>query len=217
MSRQRSNPIFGRRFPLIENGTIYGQVFPLKTTSDGRDVAEIHYYHLWARDCGGHGHRFGYRACFRAGWRIGHASFVIQMDGNLLVCRRTREYSLRCQPDRSCIDSSRRGSRCESLDFSRKHASYLSPTVCQRGCGADRCEEMIELTRGSVINLGEPDHPMNGSLFISSKAWPLAGKMSATNFPQVSLTRLNSFLTQRSPGLTLAAPRAGDHCYQQFY
>ncbi len=39
-----------------ENGTIYGQVFPAKTLRDKAPAAEVHYYHLWRRDCGGHGH-----------------------------------------------------------------------------------------------------------------------------------------------------------------
>ena len=47
-------------------------------------------------------------------------------------------------------------------------ASYLNETLCERGCGADRCQEMIALRRGRLINLGESGHPMNGSLFVSS-------------------------------------------------
>src|ERR1035438_456475 len=39
-----------------ENGTIYGQVFPAKSSSGDLPTAEIHYYHLWRRDCGPHGH-----------------------------------------------------------------------------------------------------------------------------------------------------------------
>src|ERR1700733_6235995 len=42
--------------PEQENGTIYGQVFPAKTSTDARPVAEVHYYHLWKKDCGPHGH-----------------------------------------------------------------------------------------------------------------------------------------------------------------
>ena len=39
-----------------EDGTIYGQVFPAKSSSGDLPTAEIHYYHLWKRDCGPHGH-----------------------------------------------------------------------------------------------------------------------------------------------------------------
>ena len=39
-----------------EDGTIYGQVFPVKSLGDGKPAVEIHFYHLWKRDCGPHGH-----------------------------------------------------------------------------------------------------------------------------------------------------------------
>ncbi|MGI4830794.1 MAG: hypothetical protein ACRYFU_21770, partial [Janthinobacterium lividum] len=39
-----------------ENGTIYGQVFPSRGSAGSEQTAEIHYYHLWKRDCGPHGH-----------------------------------------------------------------------------------------------------------------------------------------------------------------
>ena len=36
-----------------ENGTIYGQVFPAKGSTGERPLVEIHFYHLWRKDCGG--------------------------------------------------------------------------------------------------------------------------------------------------------------------
>ena len=39
-----------------ENGTIYGQVFPVKSLGGGLPAVEIHFYHLWKIDCGPHGH-----------------------------------------------------------------------------------------------------------------------------------------------------------------
>jgi hypothetical protein len=87
-----------------------------------------------------------------------------------------------------------------------KHASYLNETLCQRGCGADRCQEMTALRPGKLINLGEPGHPMNGSLFISSNRWPLAGKMATTNFPENAVARLNQF-----PATDIAWYSAGRH------
>jgi hypothetical protein len=41
---------------MMENGTVYGQVFPARNSADAAPAAEIHYYHLWKRDCGSHGH-----------------------------------------------------------------------------------------------------------------------------------------------------------------
>ena len=73
-----------------------------------------------------------------------------------------------------------------------KHASYLNQALCEKGCGADRCENMTALAPAKLINLGEATHPMNGSVFIApSPAWPLAAKMTATNFPPSVLARLS--------------------------
>jgi hypothetical protein len=38
-----------------ENGAIYGQVFPRRQDRSGT-LVEIHYYHLWSKDCGQRGH-----------------------------------------------------------------------------------------------------------------------------------------------------------------
>ena len=38
--------------PLAPNGVIYGQVFPRHFTSGEDPFLEVHFYHLWARDCG---------------------------------------------------------------------------------------------------------------------------------------------------------------------
>ena len=43
-----------------------------------------------------------------------------------------------------------------------------------------------------IINLGEPGHPMNGSEFVASNAWPLEQKMSHTDFPPAPIARLNA-------------------------
>jgi hypothetical protein len=47
---------------------------------------------------------------------------------------------------------------------------------------------------------------MNGSLFISSTAWPLAGKMANTNFPVSPIDRLNEL-----PDSDIAWFNAGRH------
>ena len=50
---------------------------------------------------------------------------------------------------------------------------------------------MIALESAEIVNLGEPAHAMNGSLFIASSSWPLAAKMVKTNFPPSVLARLS--------------------------
>jgi len=51
-----------------KNGAIYGQVFP-----NGR-FTEIHYYHLWSRDCGRFSHKFD----------VEHVSFLLAEDHKAL-------------------------------------------------------------------------------------------------------------------------------------
>jgi hypothetical protein len=65
---------------------------------------------------------------------------------------------------------------------------------------------MVPLQSGRVINLGEPGHPMNGSLFISSSAWPLGFKMEHTNFPEEPVARL-----ERLPPTEIAWFNPGRH------
>jgi hypothetical protein len=50
---------------------------------------------------------------------------------------------------------------------------------------------MNPLSIGKIINLGEPGHAMNGSLWIGSPSWPLAVKMATTDFPPAAITRLD--------------------------
>jgi hypothetical protein len=51
---------------------------------------------------------------------------------------------------------------------------------------------MVALKIRKVVNLGEVDHPMNGSSFIASAHWPLMAKMSKTNFPPQPIARLEA-------------------------
>ena len=73
-----------------------------------------------------------------------------------------------------------------------KHAAYLAKSLCNHGCGADQCEAMKPMQTSRIINLGEPGHPMNGSDFVASKAWPLEQKMSHTDFPPEPIARLDA-------------------------
>jgi hypothetical protein len=64
----------------------------------------------------------------------------------------------------------------------------------------------VALRPGRIINLGEPGHPMNGSIFIASSEWPLLDKMSNTNFPPEPIARLNQM-----PDTDIAWFNAGKH------
>jgi len=193
-----------------EDGTIYGQVFPAKSSSGDLPVAEIHYYHLWKRDCGPHGHPLDTEHV---------AVLVSASDRNLDSAKWKAIYWYAAAHENTVCDVSQitRASTIHAEENGAKvwislgkHASYLNETLCQAGCGADKCVDMVALRLDRIINLGEPGHPMNGSVFIASSEWPLMDKMSNTNFPPEPIARLNQM-----PDTDIAWFNAGKHPAQQ--
>lgn len=192
-----------------ENGTIYGQAFLAKSTGDDSRAVELHYYHLWRKDCGRHGHPLDTE----------HVAVLIRPSSVHLDAARWRAvYWYAGAHENTVCDVSQiaRASTLKSEERGAtvwispgKHASYLDSALCQRGCGADRCSSMTAFVPAKVINLGEPGFPMNGSLFISSSAWPLEYKMSTSDFPQAAIARLNQL-----PGTDIAWFNPGRHPVQ---
>lgn len=182
----------GRLAPDVEadNGTIYGQAFPVKTDNDGARRVELRYYHLWRRDCGGHGHPLDTE----------HVSALVQdASGAADASEWKALYWYAAAHENTVCDVSQiaRASTLRAEEHGAtvwvspgKHASYLNSELCRRGCGADHCVAMTEFVPAKLINLGEPGAPMNRSSFIASKAWPLEAKMSATDFPAAPIARL---------------------------
>ncbi len=181
------------RSPEVEadNGTIYGQVYPAREAVDHSAMVEIHYYHLWRKDCGGHGHPLDTE----------HVAVLVRAsDTHRATATWKAVYWYAAAHENTVCDVSQiaRAATLHAEDHGAtiwispgKHASFLNETLCRRGCGADRCQNMVPLRPAALINLGEPSHPMNGSLFISSKAWPLMAKMSTSNFASPPVARLN--------------------------
>lgn len=174
-----------------ENGTIYGQAFPAKGAGQGSPTVELHYYHLWREDCGRHGHPLDTE----------HVAVLVRASGTDAGSDRWKAlYWYAAAHENTVCDVSQiaRASALHAEDHGAtvwispgKHASYLDKTLCARGCGADHCARMTALVPARMINLGEPDFPMNGSDFIRSNAWPLREKMETSNFPPAALDRLN--------------------------
>lgn len=193
-----------------ENGTIYGQVFPARISTDDQPVAEIHYYHLWKRDCGPHGHPLDTE----------HVAVLVRASSSHLGSAKWRAmYWYAAAHENTVCDVSQitRASTLHAEDHGAKvwispgkHASYLNEALCQKGCGADRCTEMVALPPGKIINLGEVSHPMNGSVFVRSAEWPLEAKMVSTNFPPAPIARLNAL-----PDNDIAWFNPGRHPAQQ--
>jgi hypothetical protein len=193
-----------------EDGTIYGQVFPAKSSSGALPVAEIHYYHLWRSDCGPHGHHLDTEHVAvlvsasesqsgSAKWKATYWYAAAHENTVCDVSQITRA---------STLHAEERGAKVWISPG--KHASYLNERLCQAGCGADRCVDMVALRPGKIINLGETGHPMNGSVFIASSEWPLIDKMSETNFPPEPIARLNQL-----PETDIAWFNAGRHPTRQ--
>jgi hypothetical protein len=172
-----------RSKPVVEddNGTIYGQAFPRG------NWVELHYYHLWRRDCGEMGHDLDAE----------HVSALLQYDHEIGEWRALYWYAA-AHEDTIC-DASQMA-RGDTVDAEitgariwispGKHASFLDQKICTHGCGGDRCERMAPLTMKSLINLGEPSAAMNGALWVDSPAWPLADKLRRTDFTQSRIDRI---------------------------
>jgi hypothetical protein len=189
-----------------EDGTIYGQAFLSKLSRAGAPMAELHFYHLWKTDCGEHGHALDAEHV---------AALVRRSEDGSAAGQWKAVYWYAAAHENTVCDVSQiaRASTLDAVNHGAKvwispdkHASYLNETLCRRGCGADRCEAMVPLAAAAIVNLGEVGHPMNGSAFITSSAWPLAGKMTATNFPDGPVARLNAM-----PETDIAWFNAGRH------
>ncbi len=147
------------------NGTIYGQVF----NRDG--FTEIHYYHLWAKDCGRAGHKLD----------VEHVSVLLSSAYEALYWYAAAHEDTLCNASSAARASTLRSeNRGATIWISRgKHASFLTQERCSHGCGSDQCREMTPMRAGRLINIGEPGQPLNGATWMQSTAWPLASKMTS--------------------------------------
>lgn len=169
---------------MAADDTIYGQAFP--THAEGNRVqVELHFYHLWQRDCGRPGHDLDAE----------HVSALVSapaIDGPPSAWRAEVWYAA-AHEDTVCDASS--GARALTLHaessgpqvyVSRgKHASYFNRGQCKWGCGSDVCDGGRPLAAARVVNIGERDAPLNGAEWIRSPRWPLADKMGSDFAPSV--------------------------------
>ena len=169
--------------PVAADGTIYGQVFPVP----GSSKIEIHYYTLWDKDCGRVRHPLDAE----------HVSAIVA-DGS--ESAKALYWYAGAHEKTACDISS--GARAEAIDAQEhgprvwssagKHALYLRKAMCAHGCGADSCEDAVELSnRGPIINIGELKSPSNGSQWVASPAWMLSDKMDSDFAPEM-IARLDA-------------------------
>jgi hypothetical protein len=154
------------------NGTIYGQVLRVERKDLRGEWVELHYYHLWGRDCGKNGHALDAE----------HVSGLIQRVGSQW---RAVYWYAAAHEDTPCdagmaaradaLDSELRGPRV--WISAGKHASFLSVESCRAGCMADRCEDTRELAVQQVLPL-----PLEAD-WVRSAKWPLQAK-TGSDFPE---------------------------------
>lgn len=172
--------------PIIqsENGTIYGQAIPRKGQPG---QVELHFYHLWRKDCGDLGHPLDAE----------HVSALVSRDGQ---SKWKALYWYAAAHEGTLCDSSQiaRGSTVDAevsgpkVWISRgKHGSFLSDVVCKNGCGGDECQNLQPLTVASIINLGEPSEPAVGATWADAPQWPLEDKMRRSDFADARLARVD--------------------------
>lgn len=162
---------------LTQDGTIYGQAFPV-ASSDGPRI-ELHYFHLWAKDCGRLAHPLD----------VEGVSVLLAADDPAATADQWRALYWYAAAHEETVCDVSHGAQAKALDaetqggnvfISRaKHASYLSQKRCKLGCGGDSCKNSVEMPVARVVNLGQPGRPLHGSAFIRSSRWPLAKKMES--------------------------------------
>jgi len=176
---------------MVKNGTVYGQVFPIVRPDKPGIFVEIHYYHLWNRDCGFNGHVLDAE----------HVSVLLSADVPSDSTHNWKaEYWYAAAHEDTVCDSSH-GTCGSFIDAEQhgptvwiskgKHASYLDREICQGGCGGDDCSQMYPMKISKIINLGEPGAPMNGVSWVEWQGWALADKMQ-TDFPEKVLAKLKA-------------------------
>jgi hypothetical protein len=175
-----------RSEPLVraKDGTLYGQAFPSQS-SEGRARIELHFFHLWSRDCG----------------RIGHDLDAEHVSAIVSAARRDAPSSLWIAD--VWYAAAHQGSACDASSGARsraigaeangprvfvskgKHASYFDRGQCKWGCGGDECGDDRVIVPGAVVNIGESGAPMNGALWLNSRRWTLHEKLSSDFSPEV--------------------------------
>lgn len=178
---------------LEKDGTIYGRSAPW---GPGGGV-ELQYFHLWWRDCGRRGHPLDVEHVsvllgrLESGWAA-EAWYASAHQGTVCDAGNAAPAAALGARDRGATVWISRG----------KHASFLSEDLCKGGCGGDKCGPMIPLAPPRIVNLGELDAPLNGSLWVRSPKWPFAEKLATDFTPDVM-----ALLAEDKAGKV--APRSG--------
>lgn len=188
----------GRLEPIsiARNGTIYGQVFPIRR--DGRALVELHYYHLWRKDCGRLSHPLDAE----------HVSGLLEADSLDSPATKWRATYWYAAAHQDTVCDSGNGARASAISAvvrgpavwisKDKHASYLSLELCRRGCGGDRCDSHERFDPPRIVNVGERNALVNGAVWVTSRRWNLPRKLES-DFTEPILRALASAPTSGGP------------------
>ena len=160
------------------DATLYGQAFRVPSP-DGRAAVELHFFHLWANDCGRLPHALdaehvsaivsASRLDTPAPAWIAEAWYAAAHEGS--VCDASSAAHARV------IEAESAGPR---VFVSRgKHASYFDRGQCKWGCGGDECGDDQVVAARRIINIGEIDAPLNGAIWTHSTRWPMRAKFQS--------------------------------------
>jgi hypothetical protein len=180
---------------VADDGTLYGQAMQRHVAAGSPREIELHYYHLWRRDCGRMGHALDAehvatllrltnpaKPTVAGSWRAAYWYAAAHEDTVCDASHLTRA---------STIDAETHGARV--WVSTGKHGSFLTEKMCTHGCGGDRCERSVELDSPHVLNLGELHAPMNGAVWSTSPTWPgpLSDKMLRSDFLSDRMARVD--------------------------
>ena len=161
-----------------KDATLYGQAFRV-AGSGGRVAIELHFFHLWANDCGRLGHDLD----------VEHVSAIVsasRLDAPPFAWIAEAWYAA-AHEGSACDASSGAHARVIAAEtagprvfVSRgKHASYFDRGQCKWGCGGDECGDDRAIIPSRIVNIGEFAAPLNGATWTRSRRWQLAEKLGS--------------------------------------
>ena len=170
------------RHPLVaaKDGTLYGQAFAIDAGgSSGPSRVELHFFHLWSRDCGRLGHDLD----------VEHVSAIVSAARiDVAPPQWIAEVWYAAAHENSACDASS-GAHARTIGAETngprvfvskgKHASFFDRAQCKWGCGGDECGDDRMIEPRTVINVGEASAPLNGAWWLHSTRWPLLEKLSS--------------------------------------
>jgi hypothetical protein len=159
-----------------KDATLYGQAFRVARPGGGVAI-ELHFFHLWANDCGRVGHDLDAEHVSA----IVSASRLDVAPGAWIA----EAWYAAAHEDTVCDASSGAHARVIGAETggprvyvsSGKHASYLDRGQCKWGCGGDECGDDRAIVPSRIVNIGEIDAPLNGATWMHSKRWPMSAKL----------------------------------------